>query len=103
MQNKKNTTKNASNVVSLLREVGHRRLWITRFWIGIEGEDYYYAIVDWDHRVLADWDASAHQWDIRYEAWRVVPDSCDDLPEDVLAEIVSEGQLFQLSLVESFA
>lgn len=52
---------------------------------------------------MADWDASTHQWDMRYEAWRVVPDSRDDLPEDVLAEIVSDEQLFQLSLVESFA
>jgi hypothetical protein len=103
MQNQKSSIKKASNVVSFLRAVGHRRLWITRFWVGIEGEDYYYAIVGWDHRVLADWDASAHQWDIRYEAWRVEPDSRDDLPEDVLAEIVSKGQLFQLSLVESFA
>lgn len=103
MKNHKNSIKNALDVVSFLRGVGHRRLWITRFWVGIEGEDYYYAIVDWDHRVLADWDASTHQWDIRYEAWSVEPDSRDDLPEDVLAEIVSEGQLFQLSLVESFA
>lgn len=99
MYNLNLSLKNAVNVVGLLRAVEHRRLWITKSW---DGNGYYYAIVDWSHRVLADWDASAHQWDIRYETWRVEPDSLDDLPEDVLAEIVSTKQLIQLSLTESF-
>ncbi|WP_232046599.1 MULTISPECIES: hypothetical protein [Dickeya] len=85
-----------------LRALGHRRLWITRFWVGNYGVGYYYAIVDWDHRVLADWDESEFQWDIRDEAWKVEPDSRDYLPEDVLVEIVSEEQLFQLSTIHSF-
>jgi len=83
-------------------QIGHRRLWITKFYLGCAGIDYYYALVDWDHRVLADWDQDSCYWDLRQDAWTVVPDSSDYLPEDVLTEVISEEQLFQLSIVENF-
>lgn len=91
-----------SAVRFLQGHIGHRRLWITRHWSGSENGGYYYALVDWDHRVLADWDQDSCHWDLRQDAWTVVPDSRDYLPEDVLTEVISEEQLFQLSTVESF-
>lgn len=86
----------------LQKKIGHRRLWITKFYVGLNGVEYYYALVDWDHRVLADWDQDSCHWDLRQDAWTVVPDSRDYLPEDMLTEVISEEQLFQLSTVEVF-
>ena len=86
----------------LQKQIGHRRLWITKFYVGFDGVEYYYALVDWDHRVLADWDQDSCHWDLRQDAWTIVPDSRDYLPEDVLIEVISKEQLFQLSTVEGF-
>lgn len=86
----------------LQKQIGHRRLWITKFNVGLNGVEHYYALVDWDHRVLADWDQDSCHWDLRQDAWTVVPDSRDYLPEDMLTEVISEEQLFQLSTVEVF-
>ena len=61
-----------------------------------------FEVADSDHRVLADWDQDSCQWDLRQDAWIVVPDSRDYLPEDMLTEVISEEQLFQLSTVEGF-
>ncbi|ASN85120.1 hypothetical protein ACR2Q2_19390 [Pectobacterium versatile] len=91
-----------SAVCFLQDQLGHRRLWITKFYVGFNGIAYCYALVDWDHRVLADWNEETCQWDLRQDAWTVVPDSRDYLPEDVLTEVISEVQLFQLSTVEGF-
>ncbi|EMF6667395.1 hypothetical protein ACTJKW_02605 [Serratia marcescens] len=103
MNNLKVCFETAHAAVCFLRnQVGHRRLWITRTWVGIEDVGYYYALVDSDHRVLADWDQDSCYWDLRPEAWTVVQDSRDYLPEDVLTEVISEEQLFQRSTVESF-
>lgn len=102
MKNHKLSFETAASAVLFLRDLGHLRLWITEFWVGNYGVDYYYGIVDGDHRVLADWDETELRWDIRHEAWRVEPDSRDYLPEDVLFEIVSEEQLFQKSTIHSF-
>ncbi|UNK28912.1 hypothetical protein MNO11_03915 [Serratia plymuthica] len=52
--------------------------------------------------MLADWNEKTCRWDLRSEAWIVVQDSRDYLPEDVLTEVISQAQLFQLSTVESF-
>lgn len=93
----------AFSAVRFLQDgMGHRRLWITKYHVGMAGVEYYYALVDWDHRVLADWNEETHRWDLRSEAWTVVLDSRDDLPENLLTEVISEEQLFQLSTIEGF-
>ncbi|AXF67381.1 MULTISPECIES: hypothetical protein [unclassified Leclercia] len=90
--------------VSFLQDrLGHRRIWITKFYVGVAGVGYYYALVDCNHRVLADWDQDTCCWDLRSEAWIIVPESRDYLPEDVLTEVISKWQLFQLSMLEGFA
>jgi hypothetical protein len=91
-----------SAVRFLQDQIGHHRLWITKFYVGFNDIGYYYALVDWGHRVLADWNEETCQWDLRSEAWTVVQDSRDYLPEDVLTEVISEEQLFQRSTVEGF-
>jgi len=97
------TFETAFEAVDFLQErIGHRRLWITRHWSGSENGGDYYALVDWDHRVLADWNQDSCHWDLRQDAWTIVPDSRDYLPEDVLIEVISKEQLFQLSTVEGF-
>ncbi|AHY05308.1 hypothetical protein [Serratia plymuthica] len=103
MNNLKISFETAYAAVSFLQDrMGHRRLWITKFYVGIAGVGNYYALVDWDHRVLADWNEKTCRWDLRSEAWIVVQDSRYYLPEDVLTEVISQAQLFQLSTVESF-
>ncbi|BEN74174.1 hypothetical protein SMKC081_23190 [Serratia marcescens] len=104
MNNLKISFETAHTAVCFLQDgMGHRRLWITKFYVGMAGGENYYALVDWAHRVLADWNEETCRWDLRSEAWRVVQDSRDYLPEDVLTEVISEEQLFQLSTVEGFS
>ncbi|MEN0569819.1 hypothetical protein AAIG30_11345 [Serratia nevei] len=103
MNNIKISFETAHAAVCFLQDgMGHRRLWITKFYVGMAGVENYYALVNWDHRVLADWNEETCRWDLRSEAWTVVQDSRGYLPEDVLTEVISEEQLFQLSTVESF-
>lgn len=104
MNNLKISFETAHAAVCFLQDgMGHRRLWITKFYVGMAGVENYYALVDWAHRVLADWNGETCRWDLRSEAWTVVQDSRDYLPEDVLTEVISEEKLFQLSTVEGFS
>lgn len=103
MNNKVISFSTAYEAVCFLQgQVGHRRLWITKFYVGFYGIGDYYALVDWAHCVLADWNEETYQWDLRSEAWTVGQNSRDYLPEDTLTEVISEEQLFQLSTVEGF-